>query len=328
MKKEILIRKNVFSLLIQMIAAVLVFFIVFSLVNFYIDYEELENKSPINYIITFDAITLIVFVLVSLVILFFIFIHWYLYTIRINNASVHYYSGLFFKKCKLDFKDIESVSYRSGIIGDILEYGTIYLKKISDKKIIKSTYLPNPKYYAEMIRSRLKSNRNKKVKLNNDVSELIHQGENLNTEFKRSLRWDIKLNKVNKDLEKAVMRTICGFMNAEGGILLIGVGDDGIIEGLESDYKTFKKYGKDYFEGYLYQIFGLMVGKEYMHLIDITFYDFGGKNVCLIHVPASDEPVYLKTDNQDVFYVRTGNTTQPLMVREANKYIKSHWAIS
>ncbi|HZK40198.1 MAG TPA: ATP-binding protein [Atribacterota bacterium] len=76
--------------------------------------------------------------------------------------------------------------------------------------------------------------------MNNDVSELIHQGENLNTEFKRSLRWDIKLNKVNKDLEKAVMRIICGFMNVEGGILLIGVGDDGIIEGLESDYKTFK----------------------------------------------------------------------------------------
>ena len=310
-----------------MIVAVLLFFIIFSLVNFYIDYEELENKSPINYIITLDAIALFVFILISLVVLFVVFIHWYLYTIRINNASIYYYSGLFFKKCKLDFKDIESVSYKSGIIGDILEYGTIYLKKISDKKIIKSTYLPNSKYYAEMIRSRLKSNKNKEIKSKNDVSELINQGENVNTEFKRSLRWDIKLNKINKDLEKTIMKTICGFMNVEGGILLIGVADDGIIEGLESDYKTLKKYGKDHFEIYLYQVFGLMVGKEYMHLIDITFYNFEGKDVCLIHVPASDEPVYLKSDNQEVFYVRTGNTTQSLTVREANKYIKSHWAI-
>jgi hypothetical protein len=62
-----------------------------------------------------------------------------------------------------------------------------------------------------------------------------------------------------------------------------------------------------------------------MHLIDVTFYNLEGMDICLVCVPSSEKTVYLRSDNQEAFYVRVGNTTQPLTMREAENYIKSHW---
>src|SRR5208283_3043698 len=83
--------------------------------------------------------------------------------------------------------------------------------------------------------------------LGSNLRELIAQGESDSLEFKSSFRWDLRENKVNRALEGVVLKTIAGYMNGNGGTLLIGVADDGRVVGLGHDYPTLKKPDRDGF---------------------------------------------------------------------------------
>ena len=65
--------------------------------------------------------------------------------------------------------------------------------------------------------------------LQSDLQTLIAQGESANLEFKSSFRWDLRENKVNRALEGVILKTLAGYMNGNGGTLLIGVADDGAL---------------------------------------------------------------------------------------------------
>ena len=69
--------------------------------------------------------------------------------------------------------------------------------------------------------------------LEQDVAALIAGGESGSVEFKSSLRWDLKKGERNRALEGVILKTLAGFMNSEGGTLLIGVADDGGVVGIE-----------------------------------------------------------------------------------------------
>ncbi len=77
------------------------------------------------------------------------------------------------------------------------------------------------------------------------LQEIIARGENKYCEFKSSLRLDIKKGTTEKYIEYTAFKNIAGFLNSEGGTLIIGVDDDKNILGLEeTDYKTFSKADK------------------------------------------------------------------------------------
>lgn len=146
-------------------------------------------------------------------------------------------------------------------------------------------------------------------------------------EFKASARWDIAKTHVNKELERVIAKTIAGFMNAEGGTLLIGVNDDGIPVGLEHDYKTLKKRNADGYELFLIGLISRYLGKEYCRNVEISFFNpdkFPDKEVCIIRVEPSDTPIFIEQLDQALF-VRTGNNTQKLNTREAIDYIKTRF---
>ena len=67
------------------------------------------------------------------------------------------------------------------------------------------------------------------------IAELVKLGESAVLEFKSTLQWDVLQKQPNKALRKSSLKTIAGFMNTEGGTLLIGVEDDGNILGLDND---------------------------------------------------------------------------------------------
>ena len=81
--------------------------------------------------------------------------------------------------------------------------------------------------------------------LGKDLDALIRRGEDDSLEFKSSFRYDYRLQKVNKALEAVIMKTLAGFMNTQGGSLLIGVADDGSIVGLENDFQTLGRKDSD-----------------------------------------------------------------------------------
>ena len=107
-----------------------------------------------------------------------------------------------------------------------------------------------------MVRQRIFQLTGRRDKLE-EIRELIAAGENQQVEFKSTLRWDLRQFKPNKALEDVIAKTIAGFMNTQGGHLIIGIDDEGSILGLEQDYGTLKKPGKDGFEQYIMQLVSL-----------------------------------------------------------------------
>lgn len=159
----------------------------------------------------------------------------------------------------------------------------------------------------------------------NDINELINSGEHEKLEFKTSLRWDSKRNQVNKELEKTIMKTVAAFLNSEGGCLLIGVDDSGEPVGLDNDLATLAKPSIDGFENHFNNLFNNMIGAEFRRFVKLKFDNISSKTVCLVDIEPGRKPVYLKTENGENFYIRTGNVTTPLKMSEVAAYISSWW---
>ncbi|HVL98046.1 MAG TPA: DUF4011 domain-containing protein [Egibacteraceae bacterium] len=159
-----------------------------------------------------------------------------------------------------------------------------------------------------------------------DLRALIDRGESAHLEFKSSLRANMTDGSVMKELEKVVAKTVAGFLNAEGGTLLIGVADDGSLVGLEPDYRTLGKKGtRDGFELHLTQVLSSALGLPPLAFIRVAITSLEGRDVCQIDVKRSPEPVYVADKQGATFYARMGNATQPLPVDAAHRYIHNHW---
>lgn len=159
------------------------------------------------------------------------------------------------------------------------------------------------------------------------IKKMLTQGENKKIEFKKSLRWDYEKNEFNKELEKSVLKTIAGFLNAEGGNIIIGVTDKKEIVGLGKDYLTLPKKNKDGFENYMTQIIRSNIGSQSLRLISADFSKLENKDICSVRVKPSEDPVFSKINGDEEFFVRVGNSTASLSISEAVSYIKNHWKI-
>ena len=158
--------------------------------------------------------------------------------------------------------------------------------------------------------------------LSNDVLHLIEGGESATLEFKSSLRWDYRLGKVNKSLEDVILKTIVGFLNNQGGILLIGVSDEGSIIGLEKDYQTLKNKNRDGFQLHIMDRISQHLGADLGPKVQVFFHEYEEKDVCRVTTDKSDRPVFLKEGSQRHFFLRSGCSTRLLNVEEAVEYIK------
>jgi len=154
-----------------------------------------------------------------------------------------------------------------------------------------------------------------------DVKKLIQDGENDNLEFKSSLKYSYTDSNIpSKEIEFSVIKTIAAFMNTDGGILLIGVKDDGKILGLENDYKLVKNNNRDGFLLHLNQVFINAIGREFTPLVHFEIVDVEGKDVCIVKVSSSDKAVYTTKDNKQEFFIRSSASTQPLLPSEVADY--------
>ena len=155
----------------------------------------------------------------------------------------------------------------------------------------------------------------------------IMAGESASLEFKSSARWDFQENRFNKALEQVVLKTCAAFLNTDGGTLLIGVGDDRKVVGLEYDYKTFgKKPNRDGYENWLTTLLLKEFGKDSAPLVQIRFFELEGKEICRVTCKPSPKPIYVKEGNETHFYIRAGNSTRQLTTKETVDYCKHRWA--
>jgi predicted HTH transcriptional regulator len=158
----------------------------------------------------------------------------------------------------------------------------------------------------------------------NPIGALIRKGESAELEFKSSARWDMKLRRVNKEIEAVIVKTVAGFLNSyTGGVLLIGVSDDGVVVGLQHDYQTLTRHSnRDGFEAFVVNLLTEAYGKDVSAFIRIDFHRLGENDVCRVSAKPSAHEVYV---DDDKFFLRIGNTTARLTTREANEYCRLRW---
>lgn len=158
------------------------------------------------------------------------------------------------------------------------------------------------------------------------VPQLIAQGETDRVEFKSSLRWDVQENRINRGLEKVIAKTIAGFFNAEGGHLIVGVDDHGKPLGLAKDLATLRSPDNDAFERTVNDIVSKNLGGDLCPYIHTVFSGVGGEDVAMIIIRPAPRAVYLEEGKSSIFYVRSGNSTRQLDVREALNYANTRWS--
>jgi predicted HTH transcriptional regulator len=119
---------------------------------------------------------------------------------------------------------------------------------------------------------------------------------------------------------------VSAFMNSSGGYLLIGVGDDKQILGLDRDLSLFKTPSCDVFAQHFTNIINNHLGRENRPYVTIRFNEIQGKKIAVVVVPKkAPNPVYTKVDGKEQFYIRLGNASHPLNVREAATYIRDNF---
>jgi type I restriction enzyme R subunit len=165
------------------------------------------------------------------------------------------------------------------------------------------------------------------LRAHRQAEELIKRGESKTLEFKSTLRWNLRENrKDDKNITQAVLKTIAAFLNTAGGDLLIGVGDDGKVTGIESD--QFES--DDEFMRHLAQVVRNSLGDRASTCLDPKTQIVRGKTVCVVSCQRSPEPVFLRWKETEGapegdFYVRSGPGSVKLSPESAAEYIKTRF---
>jgi predicted HTH transcriptional regulator len=160
------------------------------------------------------------------------------------------------------------------------------------------------------------------------IGDLLKLPESEILEFKSTLKWDIRQEKSNPELVMGCVKTIAGFLNNSGGILIVGYDDDNnIVYGLEKDYPfTSKKCNYDGWQQYFINQVNDKLGKTINHYFTIESISYDGKTLAKINVKSSPEPVFTRQDNNEGnFYVRIHGQTENLNPQETQKWISSHF---
>lgn len=159
------------------------------------------------------------------------------------------------------------------------------------------------------------------------AAELVLMGESANVEFKSSARYNLHTNQRDPKIELVVSKTVAALANSEGGILLIGVGDDGLIAGLANDYKFMKKPDNDRYELWLRDHLAVTLGADAAAAVRVEFPQVSNTEICRIDIPRADRPIFVSPGKgkDPELWVRIGNSTRELPIDEAFAYGSRQW---
>ena len=170
----------------------------------------------------------------------------------------------------------------------------------------------------------------------NQVQEIIKGGESARLEFKSTLRFDLKQKNYNRELENTILKSMAAFNNTDGGMIIIGISDEGKVLGLKNDYETLKKQDKDGFELHLRALISQAYGEHFAaRRIDIFFPTLGKQEICLVKIKKGRSPLYTITTDKnggklEKFYIRMGNSSREIekpsdIVDYQNQRFKRSW---
>jgi uncharacterized membrane protein YeaQ/YmgE (transglycosylase-associated protein family) len=160
------------------------------------------------------------------------------------------------------------------------------------------------------------------------IAEILENGESAIVEFKSTARTNLHTGARDDAIELVIAKTVAGFLNADGGTLVIGVDDTGQPIGLELDLKLMKQRDHDRYELWLSDYLETTLGKPALTFIAIRFEPVNDDHVVVVTVERADTPVFVNEPGSKRtadFYVRMGNSTRKLLTDEFATYRQSRW---
>ncbi len=152
----------------------------------------------------------------------------------------------------------------------------------------------------------------------NELQSLINAGESATLEFKSTMRVNLKTGKKGKEIEIAWLKAVAGFMNSDGGILLIGVEDDGNIMGIEVDGFENEDKCRLHFKN----LINNHIGPEFSRFIHLKIRTVQEKVILAIECERVRKPVFLSMGKTEDFYVRSGPSSLKMTMSQMVKYLE------
>jgi len=124
-------------------------------------------------------------------------------------------------------------------------------------------------------------NRLEMLSESDQISQWINKrgNETEHIEFKQTLRLDIKTQTREDRIETSALKTIVGFINNNGGYLVIGVSDDNQITGMEDELSKFHKGSHDRFKLFFGDKISRRIDKKFFNNISYELIPISGMYV-------------------------------------------------
>lgn len=253
----------------------------------------------------------------------YMFVAWHRQVIRVTRDQLTYDRGIIMHtRTAVALDEIATVTFRQSFLGRRTHYGRVDIMNAKGEVLVSLDSMPEPQEFVEEL---MQKKKNGGGVVSVDPHALVALPEHEQLERKSTLRWDLHSQSVNKNLEKAALKTVAAFMNTAGGHLMLGIGDQGEAIGLDADYASLPRRDADGFQNHFSNLVGSMMGPSYRGLVRMQPFTHQEKECMLVSVRPSDRPVYLREQEREELYIRTGNGSTSLKMSEAQSYIASHF---
>lgn len=154
------------------------------------------------------------------------------------------------------------------------------------------------------------------------LPEIVAGGESHRLEFKSTLRWNLHTDKADRKIENQCLKTVAAYLNTEGGLLLIGVDDEGRPLGLDTD----RFASEDKLLLHWHSLLKECLGAQFSDRVRSEIQKLEGDSVLAVQCLGAGKPVFFSRDNEEAFFVRVGNSTQALKPSEILAYTERRFA--
>jgi predicted HTH transcriptional regulator len=165
--------------------------------------------------------------------------------------------------------------------------------------------------------------------------------ESIDLEFKSSLYYDrdkaknypnAQLNELKSDeVVFSTLKTLCGFLNQDGGRLYIGVNDQRKVIGILDDCKLMnsKVLNVDRWELWLRDKISTQFkdGNSVNNYIRISYFEIDSRCIARVMARKRRELSFVYKQNRYRFYCRQGNRTIEIQIDQMKEYLENRFNI-
>jgi hypothetical protein len=156
------------------------------------------------------------------------------------------------------------------------------------------------------------------------IEEVVQGKESATVEYKATAQANLRTHKKSSSANEEVVTTVAAFLNSVGGVLVIGIHDNGHQVGLEPDLARVGG-SQDTLKRNVVASLGRALTDSTVSLNVTVEIEKSGTDLLVIRVSPSPSPVYAVINNQEHFCVRSGSSTLRLTHSEADSYKNENW---